>query len=590
MSAVGSARAVDAVAADLDSRLAPADAELAELFPGDRGVRQPVHTVYLPADRFREDAVATWSAAALAALDAHAGSPAELADAVGTDPALADEVHERVRRKLAREPIEDLRVDFEDGYGLRPDDEEDDAARAAATLLADAVLAGSAPPYHGIRVKSLEAPTRHRAVRTLDLVVGALADHGALGPGFVVTLPKVTSVAQVEAFVAVLEALERDHGLGAGTLAFEIQVETPQAILGPDGIALVAPMVHAARGRCTGLHYGTYDYSAALGVAAQHQSMEHPVADHAKAVMQVAAAGTGVFVSDGSTNVMPVGDRDAVHAAWRLHRRLVRRSLAQGIYQGWDLHPAQLPSRYAATYEFFREGLPEATTRLRAYLAGGESGFLDEPATAVALAGFVLRGLECGAVDAAEVDELVGVDVAGLSRLARRRAASEVERFNTAPAADLRPALLACCDVPRWADAVLDGRPYADAPAALRTADLAARGFTPAEVDRALAAHPRIGERATGQHTEAAWSRQEQSGVVTSDDVQAALAEGNRAYEERFGRVFLICATGLGADEVLAGLRARLDNDPVTEAVVVADELRKIALLRLERVLNEETT
>jgi citrate lyase beta subunit len=413
---------VDGLVADLDRRLGAADAELVRDYPGDRGVRQPVHTVYVPADRYREDVVVSWSAAAREMLDEHAASAADLAGAVGIEPGLADEVHDRVRGKLEREPIEDLRIDFEDGYGVRPDDEEDAAARAAATALAATVLHGTAPPFHGIRVKSLEAPTRRRAIRTLDEVLGELVARDALTAGFVVTLPKVTSVAQIEAMVIVLEALEHAHGLDLGTVPFEIQVETPQSILGPDGTALVARMVHAAAGRCTGLHYGTYDYSASLGVSAQHQSMEHPVADHAKAVMQVAAAGTGVFVSDGSTNILPVGDHDAVLAAWRLHFRLVRRSLAQGIYQGWDLHPAQLPSRYAATYAFFREGLPQAAARLGAYVNGGDSGFLDEPATAVALAGFVLRGLECGAVDAAEVDALVGVDTDGLARLARRKA------------------------------------------------------------------------------------------------------------------------------------------------------------------------
>jgi len=161
----------------------------------------------------------------------------------------------------------------------------------------------------------------------------------------------------------------------------------------------------------------------------------------------------------------------------------------------------------------------------------------------------------------------------------------DLDHFNTMPAAGPRPALLACCDVPRWADAILEGRPYADAVAIVRAADQAARAFTPEEVDRALAAHPRIGERADGEDTEAAWSRQEQSGVATDPDTQWALAEGNRAYEERFGRVFLICATGLSAREVLDSLRERLDNDPTTEAAVVADELRRIALLRLERVL-----
>ena len=103
-------------------------------------------------------------------------------------------------------------------------------------------------------------------------------------------------------------------------------------------------MVHAAAGRCTALHYGTYDYSAFCGIAAEYQSMAHPVADHAKLVMQAAAAGTGVRLSDGSTNILPVGDADAVRAGWRLHLRLVRRSLERGYYQGWDLHPAQLPT------------------------------------------------------------------------------------------------------------------------------------------------------------------------------------------------------------------------------------------------------
>jgi len=411
---------LDGLVADLDTRLADADAALGTDYPGDRGVRQPVHTVYVPADRYGDQTVAEWSAEAKQALAQHGRPVPELAEALDLPPGLAVDLYDRVWRKLDREPIEDLRIDFEDGYGVRPDEDEDQVARAAAAALARSVVAGTAPPFHGVRIKCLEAPTRRRAVRTLDLVVGELVDRGALTPGFVVTLPKVTSVAQVEAMVAVLEALEAAHDLPAGTLTFEIQVETPQAILGADGTALVAPMIHAAGGRCTGLHYGTYDYSASLGVSAQHQSMEHPVADHAKAVMQVAAAGTGVAISDGSTNVLPVGDRDAVRAAWRLHARLVRRSLAQGIYQGWDLHPAQLPSRYVAVYAFFREGLDQAAARLRAYVHGGDSGFLDEPATAVALAGFVLRGLECGAVDIAEVDELVGVDAAELRRLARR--------------------------------------------------------------------------------------------------------------------------------------------------------------------------
>jgi len=407
--------AVEGLFDELDRRLAAADAALAAEYPGDRGVRQPVHTVYVPADRYDAGTVGTWAAEARATLDRHAASATELADVLDLPPELADDVYERVRAKLEREPMEDLRIDFEDGYGNRPDDEEDAAAVAAAQALA--ASATPATPFHGLRIKSFEAPTRRRGLRTLDLFVGELARAGAITDGFVITLPKVTSVEQVEAMVVVLETLEREYAVPR--LVFEIQVETPQAILGSDGTALIARMIQAGAPRVTGLHYGTYDYSASLGVAAAYQSMEHPVADHAKDVMQLAAAGTGVFVSDGSTNVLPVGD--AVHAAWRLHFRLVRRSLARGIYQGWDMHPAQLPTRFVATYLFYREGFEQAATRLRAYLGNGESGYLDEPATAAALAGFVLRGLECGAIDSAELDKLIGVDLAGLATLARRR-------------------------------------------------------------------------------------------------------------------------------------------------------------------------
>ena len=411
----------NALADELDARLADADAALAAEYPGDRGRRQPVHTVYVPADRYDLATVRGWADEAKQALDAHGASATELAEALDLHLGVAADVCDRIRRKLDDEAVEDLRIDFEDGYGVRPDEDEDSAAVAAAKDLAASIAAGSSAPFHGIRVKSFEAPFRRRGVRTLQLFVRTLVEAGGLTDGFVVTLPKVTSVEQVDAFVYALGRVEESCSLAPGTLHFEIQVETPQAILGADGTALIARMVHAGGERVTGLHYGTYDYSASLGIAAEYQSLEHPVADHAKGAMQVATAGTGVFVSDGSTNVLPVGDRDAVHAAWRLHSRLVRRSLERGIYQGWDMHPAHLPSRYGATYSFFREGLPRAAERLRAYVHGGQSGYLDEPATAAAMAGFLLRGLECGAIDAAELDELVGVDPDALAGLAKRR-------------------------------------------------------------------------------------------------------------------------------------------------------------------------
>jgi citrate lyase beta subunit len=215
----------------------------------------------------------------------------------------------------------------------------------------------------------------------------------------------------------VLDALEAAHGVRLG---LELQVETPQAVLGPDGAVTLAQMVHAAGPRILGLHYGTYDYSAALGIAAAHQASDHPAADLAKELMQVAVAGTKARAVDGSTNVLPAGDRAQVHAAWRLHAGLVRRALERGLYQGWDLHPAQLVTRYVATYAFFRDALPAAAARLAAYLHRRDAGVLDEPATARALAGVLVRGLDCGALDEADISAAGAPGQDDLARVAGR--------------------------------------------------------------------------------------------------------------------------------------------------------------------------
>ncbi|MBA3310152.1 MAG: aldolase [Nocardioidaceae bacterium] len=407
---------------------------MARLYPGDDGRRQPVHTVYVPADQVTADITLRWGAEARASLDQHAPTPQAFADALGLPVhmdgyALAkDGVWNSVLHKLETEPIEDLRIDLEDGYGSREDEVEDHDVVAAARALVEAAAHGVAPPYCGIRFKSFDPATRRRGLRTLDLFLGTLLEAGDLPDGWVVTLPKVTSVEQVHAMVEACMRLESAYGLPERRLRFEVQVETTQSILGSDGGALVARLVHESDGRCTGLHFGTYDYTAALGISAAHQAMDHPAAEHAKNVMALAAAGTGVRLSDGSSNMLPVGSSQVVHRAWAEHSRLVRRSLERGLYQGWDLHPAQLPTRFAASYLFFCNDIYLICARLKVFLAApgwsshgaGLRHYLDEPATAQALAGFVRRGVHCGAVPADLVEELVGTDLATLDRLASR--------------------------------------------------------------------------------------------------------------------------------------------------------------------------
>jgi citrate lyase beta subunit len=408
----------------VDDQLADTDARLTGAYPGEDGRRQPVHTVYVPADRYTADLPQQWGQQASALVEEHGGIDWLCAE-LGLPGELPGQVAQKVSAKLDREPIEDLRLDFEDGYGNRPDEVEDADAVRVASDLSNAIAKGAAPAFVGLRFKCLEGPTRRRGLRTLDLFLSTLLETGPLPDGLRITLPKVSTVSQVEAMVDICAAYETAAGLTPGRLGFEIQVETPPLILSAEGRAEIAVALHAGAGRVTSLHYGTYDYSGSLGVSAAYQSMAHPAADYAKAVMQAAVAGTGVELSDGSTNVLPIGTPDQVRDAWRLHHSLVRRSLERAYYQGWDMHFGHLPTRFIANFAFYREGFATAAERLSAYLTKSGSGVLDEPATARALARYLHRGYSCGALDSAELQAAVPLTPDQLALLSRPKSDTE---------------------------------------------------------------------------------------------------------------------------------------------------------------------
>lgn len=362
-----------------------------------------------------------WGQEALAALDEHAPQARDFMEILGLEPQDAEAVHPRVRRKLVEEPVEDLRIDFEDGYGRRDDETEDADAERTAGVVAEWLRDDVAPGVFGLRVKSFETPQlRERSVRTLDVfLTKLLAEWGELPGGFALTFPKIVDVAQLEVFVEVLELAERRFGLGHGSLRFEIQVETTQSIVDSEGGVALPRFIRAGRGRVSGLHFGTYDYTAACGLTAAHQHMAHGACDFARHVMQVAAAGTGIFLSDGSTNVLPVGSAAQVRYGWERHYELLRRSLEHGFYQSWDLHPAQLVTRYAGVFTAFRESAPAEAGRLAAYVSDSGGTVLDEPATARALAASFVRALDNGATDPDEVAEMTGLDESRIREIGR---------------------------------------------------------------------------------------------------------------------------------------------------------------------------
>jgi citrate lyase beta subunit len=394
--------------------------------------RQPVHTVFGGAHLFRAGVVERFRALALESFDSYAADAAGFQAAFGiASSGLAERVHGRVREKLVREPIEDYRIDFEDGYGVRDDAEEDAHAVAAAREVAAGMDVATLPWRVGIRVKSQAADERARCERTLRLFVRTLMElAGRIPPRFVVNLPKVERVEQVEEFARLLAACEREHGLADGALGLEVMIETPAIVMAPDGRSPLPLLLHAGGARVGGAIFGAYDFTAALGITAAHQSLRHPACDFARHAMLVAFAGSRVQLSDGATAVLPVAvhaardgaaldaalheeNRRSVHAGWQLHHDNVRHALANGFYQGWDLHPAQLVSRYAATFAFFVEGLDAAAARLRNLVAKSAratrlGAAFDDLATGKGLGNHLRRAVSSGAVTEDEVAAVTG--------------------------------------------------------------------------------------------------------------------------------------------------------------------------------------
>jgi citrate lyase beta subunit len=414
--------------AEIVAKLSAANREFMRRYPGESDRRQAVHTVYGGAHLFKADSARKLGEVALRSLKEYAPDAATLAGALGwqIDQALAQKIYARIVEKLQREPVEDFRLDFEDGYGNRPDEEEDRHAHSSAAEVARGMQEKTLPPFIGIRLKPLNEDLRARSVRTLDIFITALAAEtsGKLPDNFVVTVPKVQLPEQVRAALQLFELLEKKTKMPAGSLKIELMIETPQSIINERGEVALHSLLDAAGGRCGSVHFGVYDYTASCGITAAYQTMRHLACDFARQMMLVSLAGTGIHLSDGATNILPVGpnratedrqltadqkraNRDAVHQAWRLGFEDNLHSLRTGYYQGWDLHPAQFITRYAGVYLFFLEGLASAANRLTAFvekaaLASLYGDVFDDAATGQGLLNFFLRGLACGAITESE--------------------------------------------------------------------------------------------------------------------------------------------------------------------------------------------
>lgn len=426
-----------------------------KIYPGDLPHRQPVHTVYGGANLFKSDTAQRMGEIALRSLKTYAPDFTVLArvlEMTGHQTLPSDQnkindlteqfeklqVHERKKHhawlaysvyskmisKLKREAVEDFRIDFEDGFGNRSDEEEDATAVNAAKELAKGMQEKTVSPFIGIRIKPFTEDLKFRGVRTLDIFLSRLLEltNKILPRNFVVMLPKVTIPEQIVALVRFFEIIEKKHQLQTGILKMEMMVEATQAVMDKDGKNPLRTLIMAGEGRCIAAHFGTYDYTASCNITAKYQTMDHPVCDFAHHMTKVALAGTGIYLSDGATNIMPVGphkgdqlskeqieeNQSIVHRAWKLCFDHTTHSLRNGFYQGWDLNPAQLPMRYAAVYAFFLESYDDAATRLRHFIDKAAQATLsgdifDDAATGQGLLNYFLRALNSGAINEEEL-------------------------------------------------------------------------------------------------------------------------------------------------------------------------------------------
>ncbi|MBM3761723.1 MAG: malate synthase [Acidobacteria bacterium] len=307
-------------------------------------------------------------------------------------------VSEKVKEKLRREPVEDFRIDFEDGFGWRSEEEEDQAATQAGIEFARMSLAGGLPRRIGIRPKA----DYRRAWRTLETFL-KYATGAPLPKQLIVTQPKIEKVEEAKCWREMLEKAEVKFRLPGMTLRHEILVEHPSAVRN------LAEIARTCENRLDAGHFGCYDYLSSMQVPAPAQSLDHPYATLARWTMQQVLTPLGVAVSDGVYTKLPTGeDAAARRDAFEGHRKAVARALNEGMYCGWDVHPGQLLSRYAALYEFFEAHRDDVLRRYKSFQEAQTKATragtqFDDAATVEGLMVFLRRGSSCGAFTEEEI-------------------------------------------------------------------------------------------------------------------------------------------------------------------------------------------
>lgn len=413
---------------NLLSGLTTGNNRISEIYPGDNINRQPVHTLYGGAHLFNAGTLKKMNELALNAFTQNVKNDTELSEIFGwTDDAkLYNEIYNKVFDKLKREAVEDFRIDFEDGLGIVSESEEFEIAEFTSKEYYKSLKDNISSPFFGIRVKSISEETKYRAVKTMNVFLNTFLrlNDGFIPENFVITLPKVTSAHQVSVFTEILECFEKYFNLTEGSLKFEIMLETSQAIFDPQGNVNLLNLINTSDKRCISVHLGLYDLTSSCNISPGYQTFDHPLCDFVRNIMKLSLSGTGVNLSDGATIIIPAAihkgsslsmeqimeNKKSFISAWKINYGNVYHSLKHGFYQGWDLHPAQIPARYAAVYKFFRDGYKEVSRRLQNFIDKAAKATLtgvvfDDAATGQGMLNFLLRAYNCDAIDESDVNK-----------------------------------------------------------------------------------------------------------------------------------------------------------------------------------------
>lgn len=388
------------------------------------GLRQPIHTFYGGAQLFKRDTFEKIRGISLGIFTEYCEDSDRFREIFNLDShplqkSTTERVYHKILKKLETEAVEDYRIDFEDGFGYRKEEEEDEYAVSSAVEAAELFKEGTLPALFGIRIKPLSPGLAQRAVKTLELFISTFVakSGGKLPPVFIVTLPKVSKSEQLSILNDALHKLEAKLHLPKHSILTEVMIETPEII----AEKYLAKIVQVGGNRLLGGHLGVYDLKSAFGVSGVFQQMQHPYCDYARTMMKIILGRSGIRCVDGVTNIMPVAPNKSTPASplpnhlrqeniktvtngWRESYKDIRHSLRMGFYQGWDVHPGQIVSRLAAVYSFFIEEYQTSAKRMQGFLVNSAQatlykGVFDDAASGYGLLNFFRYGFECGAFD-----------------------------------------------------------------------------------------------------------------------------------------------------------------------------------------------